>query len=119
MSINLTETNMASSSPVEGILTISYIECMVKGEGWEKIKKHTDLSLQIWRMYKVCNEDASELWIIRPDGLRRAWKFRLGSIIEVGAQVVQFRNDDVIEELAIDEDAQEGKKPKPKLPPKN
>ena len=106
-------------TPPKDILTISFMECMVKGEGWQKIKKHVDLSMQIWRMYKVWKEDASELWIIRPDGLRRAWKFRLGSIIEVGTQVVQFRNDDVIEELTVDEDAQVGEKPKPRLPPKN
>ena len=110
---------MSITPPIKDVLTISFIECMVKGEGWQKIIKHTDLALQIWMMYKVADEGASELWIIRPDGLRRAWKFRLGSIIEVGAQVVQFRNEDVIEELAVDEDAQEGKKPKPRLPPEN
>ena len=110
---------MSATPPIKGVLTIAYIECMVRGEGWQKITKRTDLGLQVWRMYKVCNEGDSELLIVRPDGLRRAWKFRLGSIIEVGAQVVQFRNDDVIEELAVDEDAQEGKKPKPRLPPKS
>jgi len=110
---------MSITPPVKDILTISYIECMVKGEGWQKIIKHTDLALQVWKMYKVWKEDANELWIIRPDGLRRAWRFKLGSIVEVGAQVVEFRNDDVIEELAVDEDAQKGEKPKPQLPPKN
>ena len=109
---------MSVTPPVKDILTISYIECMVKGEGWQKITKRVDLGLQVWRMYKVWKEDASELWIVRPDGLRRAWKFKVDSIIEVGA-LVQFRNDDVIEELAVDEDAQAGEKPKPRLPPKN
>ena len=61
------------------------------------------------------NEGDNELWIVRPDGLKRAFVFKLGSIVEVGLQVVSFVKDDIKEELAVDEDEQSGRKPLSKL----
>jgi len=93
---------------VENIVTISFIECLVKNEGWKKVLRRTPPSSQVWRTYKVWKETPAELWLVRPDGLRRAFSFRLNSIIYVGESAVQFNQDDVIDELAVDEDAQTG-----------
>lgn len=101
----------------EGILTIAHIECMVRGGGWNFETVPAQFETTLWRQYQVWKEDGNELWIVRPDGLRRAWTFKLGSIVEVSPQAVQFRSRDIITELSVDEDEQRGETPKPKLPP--
>lgn len=98
-----------------GVATISYIECLVKGYGWNKIESGLPYEHAIWRLYKVWKEDDAEVWIVRPDGLRRAWSFKLNAIVEVGQSVVQFRQEYVKEELAVDEDAQSGKSARSKV----
>jgi len=99
--------------PVEDIATISFIECLVKKDGWWKIESGLPYEQATWRVYKVFQEDRGEVWIVRPDGLRRAWSFRLGAIIHVGQSVLQFNQSDIKEELAIDEDGQVRKPSKP------
>lgn len=94
---------------IKNVITISFIECLVKNEGWEMLLSGKPFASDIWRLYKVWKETPAELWLVRPDGLRRAFSFRLGSIISVGQSVVQFNQEDVIDELAVDEDAQSGK----------
>ena len=96
-------------------ITISFIENLVKGKGWERVHLGGPWSEEVWKFYKVINEGDNELWIVRPDGLKRAFVFKLGSIIEVGLQVVSFVKDDVKEELSVDEEEQSGKKPLSKL----
>ena len=96
-------------------ITISLIENLVKGKGWERVHLGGPWSEEVWKFYKVINEGDNELWIVRPDGLKRAFVFKLGSIIEVGLQVVSFVKDDVKEELSVDEEEQSGKKPLSKL----
>ena len=104
------------SYPLKGDqITISFIECSVKGKGWERGNLGGPWSEEVWKFYKVMNEGDNELWIVRPDGLKRAFIFKLGSIVEVGSQVVSFVKDDVKEELAVDEDEQSGGKPLSKL----
>lgn len=103
----------------EGILTIAHIECMVKGKGWNQLTRDNVASNTIWRRYQVWKENENELWVVRPDGLRRAWIFKNTSIIEVSPQAVQFRSIDIVDELAIDEEEQKGGKPSPKLPPES
>ena len=96
-------------------ITISFIENLVKGKGWERVHLGGPWSEEVWKFYKVINEGDNELWIVHPDGLKRAFVFKLGSIIEVGLQVVSFVKDDVKEELSVDEEEQSGKKPLSKL----
>ena len=95
------------------IATISFIECLVKGEGWKEIESGLPYEQAVWRSHRVWKEDYAEVWIVRPDGLRRAWSFRLSAIVEVGQSVVQFMPQDVKEEIAVDEDAQTGKPSRP------
>ena len=91
------------------VATISFIECLVKGKEWKEEESPYPYQQAVWRTYRVWTEDSAEVWIVRPDGLRRAWSFRIGAYIEVGQSVIQFRPDDVKEEIAVDEDAQSGK----------
>lgn len=96
------------------VATISFIECIVKGKEWKE-ENFVPYQQAVWRTYRVSNEDKAEVWIVRPDGLRRAWSFRIGAYIEVGQSVIQFMPQDVKEELAVDEDAQAGKPSRPKV----
>ena len=98
---------------VRDITTISFIECLLKKDGWWKIESGLPHEQATWRTYRVFKEDYAEVWIVRPDGLRRAWSFRLGAIVHVGQSVLQFNQWDVKEELAVDEDGQVGKPSKP------
>jgi len=99
-----------TNEEVKDVVTISFIECLVKNEGWRISSSGTPYASEVWRVYKVWKETPAELWLVRPDGLRRAFSFRLGSIIFVGQSAVQFNQHDVIEELAIDESKQFPKK---------
>ena len=95
------------------VATISFIECLVKGKEWKEEESTIAYQQAVWRTYRVWAEDSAEVWIVRPDGLRRAWAFRLGAYIEVGQSVIQFMPKDVKEEIAVDEDAQAGKSSRP------
>jgi hypothetical protein len=97
------------------VATISFIECLVKGKGWQEENPIIDYKQAIWRTYRVQTQQPAEVWIVRPDGLRRAWSFRLGSFVEVGQSVIQFMPQDVEEELAVDEDTKTGKPSRSKV----
>jgi hypothetical protein len=98
------------------VATISFIECLVKGEAWQEENPVGILYQQaVWRTYRVWAEGLAEVWIVRQDGLRRAWSFNLGSYIEIGQSVIQFMPRDVKDEIAVDEDAQAGKPSRPRV----
>jgi len=52
--------------------------------------------------------DNCELWIVRPDGLRKAWSFKLGATISIRGNTAKFHQGDVANELSVDEDKQSG-----------
>lgn len=52
----------------------------------------------------VCQGDNCELWLVRPDGLRRAWHFEKDHVVILRGNVVSFYQNSIIEELAVDED---------------
>lgn len=95
------------------VATISFIECLVKGKGWQEQNPTITYQQAVWRTYRVLIQDHAEVWIVRPDGLRRAWSFRTGAYIEIGQSVIQFMPQDVVEEIAVDEDAKTGKPSRP------
>lgn len=64
----------------------------------------------MWIMhYYTPLDDQNELRIVRPDGLRRAFRFKEGSTIKIAQNFVKFDVKDVIEEIAVDEDERQGK----------
>lgn len=80
---------------------LTFFECGVKGE-WK--------DQPMWEMhYYTALDDQNELWIVRPDGLKRAFRFRESSTIKIAQNLVKFDVKDVIEEIVVDEDERQGK----------
>ncbi len=48
--------------------------------------------------------DETELWVVRQDGLKRGFRFKDRSRIQIGMMMVIFAHQDIIEEIAIDDD---------------
>jgi hypothetical protein len=85
---------------------LAFLECVLKGE-WE--------NQPIWDMhYFTSKNDQNELWMVRPDGLKRGFRFKKDSKVKVQNNI-KVINEDLIEELAVDEDEQMGKLPLSKL----
>ena len=56
------------------------------------------------------------LWLVRADGLKRAFNFRKGSKIQIGMMMmVMFTHKDIVEEIAVDEDERAGRETRSKL----
>ncbi len=50
-----------------------------------------------------------EVWLVRPDGLRRAWLFKRGHEIRIRGATIGFNQNSIVEELAVDEKTQQGR----------
>ena len=101
------------NSPISStrFATVTFIECELRGL-WNKLPDDFNPSKKLepgWEYYRVEHKDGQEIWLVRPDDLRRAWKFRYAAIVKLGQNSIQFDHDDILEELAVDEDAQKGK----------
>lgn len=59
--------------------------------------------------YYVAKSDQVELWLVRPDELKRALRFKKDWEIKIGPNSMKFLSDDVDEELTVDEDERMGK----------
>ncbi len=94
------------------IAGLSYLEYRLKG-GWRQSSIHVEKDT--WIQYDVWKEDPAELWIVAPDGVRRGFEFRLGSMIYIGQGAIRFNRDDVKEDIVVDEEEQRGKQPRPKV----
>jgi len=85
--------------------TISHIECQLRG-GWQALD--STRSLQAFQGYHATGDDC-EIHLVRPDELVRRLRMKQGARIRVGSNAITFNSIDVIEELTIDEDKQQGK----------
>jgi len=88
------------------LATVTFLECEYRGL-WKR--KAPMFDEQNWISYVVGHKDGAEVWIVRPDGLRRAWKFKEKSVVLFGQNAIRFDHDSIIEEIAVDEDEQQGK----------
>ena len=88
---------------------ISFLECEVRGYWMD------DLAPEIvdeypakfpWKTYSALIE--AEVSLVRSDGLRRIFKFEKGSEISIGQMMLEFNQEDVVDELSVDEDKQAG-----------
>ena len=103
---------MTENSNLPDTAVVSFVECVTKGS-WE-VKYPEIESNSIWKKYRATGGDnQSEIWLVRPDGLRRAWIFKNNSDVYIGESAVRFRFFDVSEEIAVDEEKQSGKPSKP------
>ena len=92
------------------IATITFLECEHRGLWKRKAPMFEEPN---WTSFVVSHKDGAEVWIVRSDGLRRAWRFKEGSVIKLGQSAIQFDHDSIIEELTVDEDAQQGRPSRP------
>jgi len=93
---------------------ITFLECELRGY-WTRLPLGDFPQEQDpnWTPWKAELENAgSEVWLVRSDGLKRAWKFKQRSIIRLGQSAIRFHQDDVVDEIAVDEDIQAGKSPR-------
>jgi hypothetical protein len=67
-----------------------------------------------WQYYKAEN-DAAEVRLVRPDGVKRIFSFKKGSQIQVGMMMLKFAHEDLIGEITVDEDGRAGRSPHAKL----
>jgi hypothetical protein len=66
-------SNPKVSSPKYKTIFLTFFECGISGE-WK--------NQPMWEMhYYTALDDKNELWIARPDGLKRAFRFKEGSTV--------------------------------------
>ena len=75
---------------------LTFIDLDLRGS-WKKVydKDHLDSF-----------SDAAEIWLVSPDGLKRAWVMKSGSRVRVIGSTINFDPNDVVEEIVIDEKEQ-------------
>jgi len=84
---------------------ISFIECQLRGN-WQSLD--SPRVREEFRGYHATGDDC-EIHLVRPDELVRRFRMKQGATIRVGSNAIAFDSDQVIEELTIDEDKQQGK----------
>ncbi len=98
---------------VESEITyIAFLECVFRGRWFttaEDKEGITDIRSEDYNEHSAM-EDGAEVWVVMPDRLRRAFSFKDGSTVLVYGATIRFDQNDVIEELAVDEEKQFGKK---------
>jgi len=93
---------------------ISFLECEVRGEWTPQKFPPPSTTNSTWARYAAINKGA-EIWLVRSDGLRRAWRFKQNAYVLINQSMLLFNHADIIEELAVDEDEQQGRKPVSKI----
>ena len=86
---------------------ISFLECEVRGEWTPQEFPPPSTVKSTWARYMAINKGA-EVWIVRSDGLRRAWSFKQKSPILITQSMLLFNQNDVNDEIAVDENIQRG-----------
>lgn len=84
---------------------ISFLECEVRGY-WdveENIMLDDKPTQQVWQIYHALTK-GSEISLVRPDGLRRMFRFKSGVEVAIGQQMVRFEQEDMLEEISVDDD---------------
>ena len=91
---------------------ISFLECEVRGfwlEDEDCGMSNNDLpSQQVWKIYHAATK-GSEISLVRPDGLRRMFRFKKNTEVAIGQQMIRFEQEDILEELSIDDEKKLGK----------
>lgn len=90
---------------------ISFLECEARGF-WdvdENMMLDDRPTQQVWQIYHALTK-GSEISLVRPDGLRRMFRFKSGAEVAIGQQMVRFEQKDILEELSVDDDKKIGKR---------
>ena len=93
------------------ITYIAFLECVFRGRWVSAADEKEGISENSQNDFNEYSaiEDGSQLWVVMPDRLRRAFRFKESSLVFIYGSTVRFDQNDVIEELAVDEEKQEGK----------
>lgn len=83
---------------------ISFLECEVRGfwEEDEDFMMNESPRQHVWQIYHALTK-GSEISLVRPDGLRRMFRFESGAEIAIGQQMIRFEQNDMLEELSVDD----------------
>ncbi len=63
----------------------------------------------------IAEDDDCQVWLVRQDGLRRAFAFKKGANITMTSMMLSFESSNIANELSVDEDEQAGKQTSSKL----
>ena len=97
----------------EKTVIITYIEMVLDG-AWQVVDMGSLRMDGSWHVYEISKEGGL-VKLVRPDGLRRSWSFKPFTKLSVGHNAIKFDEQDVVDEIAIDEDEQRGNPPKSKV----
>src|SRR5574341_331241 len=95
---------------------LTFQECAKRGS-WDPIldpSEVRDVVMASMAGYRSRGEDA-EIWLVRHDGLKRAFHFRPGTQVWIGNGMIRFYGFQRPDEIAVDEDERAGKPPLSKL----
>lgn len=94
------------------IAYIAFLECEIRGKWESEEDERIDMNGEEFpagrHSYRSL-ENRCELWIVQPNLNRRAFSFKRHSEIEIIGATVKFYQGDIIQELAVDEQKQQGK----------
>jgi hypothetical protein len=102
------------------ITYVAFQECEIRGEWSDKIQDALDQGADPEDVrtinfeedsaeYYVSSDDKCEVWIVRLDGLRKAWIFKPTAIVIIRGNTVKFHQSMVSDEISVDEKEQSGK----------
>ena len=99
------------------IAYVSFLECELRGKWNDELDRAIDKGAEPDDLIDVKQEGTElyvsrgndcELWLVRPDGLRKAWIFKNDSWVYITGSTVKFFQGSVSEEIAINEEKQLG-----------
>ena len=94
------------------ITYLAFLECELRGAWISDEKERIDLNGEEFpagrHSYRSLDKGC-ELWVVQFGIVRKAFSFKKYSEIEIIGTTVKFVQDDVITELAVDEEKQQGK----------
>jgi len=91
------------------ITYLAFLECVFRGLWMTTAEVKEDIETSVISedyTEHTAFKNGSELWVVMPDRLRRAFSFKEHSNVRVYGSTVRFDQKDVIEELAVDEEKQ-------------
>ena len=94
------------------ITYIAFLECEVRGKWQTTEEERIEINGEehpAGRHTYFAEIKGCEVWMVQPSLKRRAFVFKKHSEIEIVGTTVKFNQDDVVEELAVDEEKQRGK----------
>lgn len=101
------------------ITYIAFQECEIRGNWEDKIddalnhgvdpEDITTLTFEKDNAeYYIALNDDCQLWLVRPDGLRKALVFKKRATVIIRGSTVKFHQSMVADELSVDEEKQSG-----------